>query len=114
MNFPKRGEIWLSSLDPAVGREMKKTRPVIIISNNRNNEFYETITIIPLTSNVQKIYSFEAYLSRAETNLPKESKAKCDQIRTIDKKRIIKFLTAISEDKMKEVEKALLIHLGIY
>jgi len=114
MNFPKRGEIWLSSLDPAVGREIKKTRPVIIVSNDRNNEFYETITIVPLTSNVQKIYPFETYLSIAETNLPKESKAKCDQVRTIDKKRIIKFLTAISEDKMKEVEKALLIHLGMY
>lgn len=114
MNFPKRGEIWLTSLDPAVGREMKKTRPVIIVSNDRNNEFYDTVTVIPLTSNVQKVYPFEAYLSKSETKLSKESKAKCDQVRTIDKKRIIKFLTAISEDKMKEVEKALLIHLGIY
>lgn len=72
------------------------------------------VTIIPITSKTDKIYPFEALLPRKDSKLPKDSKAKCNQIRTIDKKRLVKFLSAISEEKLKEIEKATLIHLGIF
>ena len=86
----KRGKIFLASLDPAVGNEISKTRPVIIISNDINNKFSNTITVIPLTSNTSKIYPFEIFLKFGIANLPKDSKARTDQIRTIDKRRLVK------------------------
>lgn len=113
MNFPKRGEIWLVSLDPTIGHEIRKMRPALVISNDKNNQFASTITVLPLTSKAEKVYPFETFLPMKESNLPKDSKVKTNQIRTVDKKRLIKFLSRISEEKLSEVEKALLIHLGI-
>jgi len=113
MDYPKRGEIWLVSLEPVVGHEIGKTRPALVISNDRNNQFAETITVLPITSKTKKIYPFETLLSKDETNLPVDSKVKCNQIRTIDKKRLVKFLGMITEKKLKEVEQAILIHLDI-
>lgn len=112
MDFPKRGQIWLVSLDPAIGHEIKKTRPALVISNDVNNKLADTITVIPITSKTEKIYPFEVLLSKEEANLFKDSKVKCNQIRTIDKRRLIKFLSSASEKKLKEIEKAILIHLG--
>ena len=113
MDFPKRGEIWLVSLDPVVGHEMGKKRPALVISNDRNNQFAETVTVIPITSKTEKIYPFETFLSAQETNLPKDSKAKSNQIRTVDKKRLVKVLSKVQEQTLREIEKAILIHLGI-
>ena len=110
----KRGEIFLVSLDPTVGSEINKTRPALIISNDINNQFSETVTVIPITSSVGKIYPFETFLPSGESGLTKNSKAKCNQIRTIDKKRLLKSFGKVSPEKLKEIENALLIHLGMY
>lgn len=112
MDFPVRGEIWLVSLEPVVGYEIGKTRPALVISNDRNNQFAETITVLPITSNVKKIYPFETFLPKRETNLPVDSKIKSNQIRTVDKKRLIKLIGNVSEEKLKEVKQALYIHLN--
>ncbi len=58
----KRGNIYLAALDPTLGSEINKTRPVIIISNDINNELGNTVTIIPLTSSAEKIYPFEVFM----------------------------------------------------
>ena len=113
MDYPKRGEIWLISLDPVIGHEISKTRPALVISNDRNNEFAQTVTVLPITSKTARIYPFETYLSKEESGLPKDSKIKCNHIRTIDKRRLVKLMGRVSQEKLKEVEKALLIHLGI-
>jgi len=112
MDFPVRGEIWLVSLEPVVGHEIGKTRPALVISNDRNNQFAETITVLPITSNVKKIYPFETFMPKRETNLPVDSKIKSNQIRTVDKKRLIKLIGNVSEEKLKEVKQALFIHLN--
>ncbi len=112
MDFPVRGEIWLVSLEPEVGHEIGKTRPALVISNDRNNQFAETITVLPITSNVKKIYPFETFLPKRETNLTVDSKIKSNQIRTVDKKRLIKLIGNVSEEKLKEVKQALYIHLN--
>lgn len=104
MDFPVRGEIWLVSLEPVVGHEIGKTRPALVISNDRNNQFAETITVLPITSNVKKIYPFETFLPKRETNLTVNSKIKSNQIRTVDKKRLIKLTGNVSEEKLKEVK----------
>ena len=110
----KRGEIHLASLDPAVGREISKTRPVVIISNDINNRFFGAITVLPITSkNLTKIYPFEVKLPKGAGNLPKDSKVKADQIRTLDKRRIIKTIGILDDESMARIETALKIHLGI-
>ena len=111
---PKRGEIYLVSLDPTVGSEISKTRPALIISNDINNQYGETVTVIPITTALEKIYPFEALLPLGEGGLTKKSKAKCNQVRTIDKIRLIKSIGQLDESRLNEIEKALLIHLGMY
>ena len=112
-NYPKRGEIWYVSLEPAVGHEISKTRPALIISNDKNNEYSSTITLIPITSSIDKIFPFEVFISKEHSGLSMNSKIKCNQVRTIDKLRLLKLIGKISEETLSEVEEALLIHLGI-
>jgi len=110
----KRGEIFLAALDPVVGKEISKTRPVVIVSNDKNNEFSGTVTILPITSkNLKGIYPFEVFLSKGSGNLPKDSKVKADQIRTLDKTRIITLIGKLRKDEIEEIEKALKIHLAL-
>jgi mRNA interferase MazF len=114
MSFPRRGEIWLVSLDPVTGSEIGKTRPALVISNDRNNEFAGTVTVLPITSKTEKIYPFEVFITEEESRLSRDSKIKCSQVRTIDKKRLIKFLSKLTEEKLKEIKQGLLIHLGMF
>ncbi len=111
----KRGGIYLASLDPVVGKEISKTRPVVVVSNDKNNDFSSTVTILPVTSkNIQKIYPFEVFLKKGKANLPKNSKVKADQIRTLDKSRIVKFIGSLSKKEMDLLDKAILIHLDLF
>ncbi|MDL2123680.1 MAG: type II toxin-antitoxin system PemK/MazF family toxin [Deltaproteobacteria bacterium] len=110
----KRGQIYLVALDPVVGKEISKTRPVVIVSNNKNNEFSATVTILPVTSkNLQNIYPFEVLLPKGTGKLPKVSKVKTDQIRTLDKSRIVKLIGTIGKKEMSKIEKATKIHLAL-
>jgi len=110
----KRGQCYLAALDPVIGYEISKTRPVMVVSNDKNNEFSGTVTILPITSkNLQKIYPFEVFLNKGEANLPKDSKVKADQIRTLDKSRLVKFIGTLNEDKIEQIDKATRIHLAL-
>ena len=111
----KRGNIYLAALDPVVGREISKTRPVVVFSNNTNNEFSGTVTALPITSkNTSKIYPFEVFLPEGTGNLPKNSKVKADQIRTLDKTRLIKKIGELEQKDISEIERAMKIHLGMF
>ena len=111
----KRGNIYLASLDPVVGREISKPRPVVVFSNNTNNEFSGTVTVLPITSkNTSKIYPFEVFLPEGTGNLPKNSKVKADQIRTLDKTRLVKKIGELEQKDISEIERAIKIHLGIF
>ena len=110
----KRGCVYLAALDPTVGREISKTRPVIVVSNDQNNLYAGTVSIVPLTSkNTEKIYPFEMFLTKGTANLPKNSKAKTDQIRTIDKSRLVQFVGELADEEMAQIEKAICIHLAL-
>lgn len=113
MEIPGRGQIWLVNLDPTIGSEIRKIRPAVIISNEHNNQFADTVTVIPITDAGHKIYSFEIPLSSQTKGLTKESKARCQQIRTVDKRRLLKMLGFVENDQLEDIEKALLIHSGI-
>lgn len=110
----KRGEIYLAALDPVLGEEISKTRPVVIISNDKNNAFSGTVTILPISSqNLDKIYPFEVFLPKGSGGLPKDSKVKTDQIRTIDKARLIRLIGILSANEIVSIEKAIKIHLEL-
>ena len=112
--IPKRGEIWLVSLDPSLGAEIKKTRPAVVISNDINNEHAATITVLPVTDQGEKVYPFEVSLFLKDApSLKKISKIKCQQIRTIDKLRLIKYIGRVSSEGVALTEEALKIHLGM-
>jgi len=113
MDFPHRGEIWLVALEPVKGHEIGKTRPAVIISNNTNNELSDMVTVLPVTSNITKVYRFETLLESGTTGLSMKSVVKCNQIRTVDKERLVKYLGYLSVEELQRVEKSLLIHLDI-
>ena len=108
----KRGEIYFANLDPTVGSEIRKKRPVLIVSNNANNKTASTVTIIPVTSNTTKVYPFEVLLETKDCGLSKRSKAQCHQVRTISKIRIDgKRAGLVSKDVMTRINAALKLHL---
>jgi mRNA interferase MazF len=76
MDYPmKRGEIYFANLNPTVGSEIAKRRPVLIVSNDINNRAATTITIIPITSKVSRVYPFGVFLALENSGLHKPSKA---------------------------------------
>ncbi len=110
----KRGEIYYADLNPTVGSEINKRRPVLIVSNDANNRAASTVTVLPITSNITKVYPFEVSLSRQDSGLPRDSKAQAQQIRTISKERITG--TAVGQLKsatMRAVVTAIKLHLDL-
>lgn len=110
----KRGEIWFADLSPTRGSEIAKYRPVLIVSNDANNRASSTITILPMTSNVARVFPFEVFLGSSEGGLPKDSKIQAQQIRTIAKERLSGSVVGmLNKEKMREVDAAIGLHLGI-
>lgn len=111
----KRGEIYFANLNPTIGTEIKKTRPVLIISNNANNNTADTVTIVPITSNTKKVFPFETLLETKHTGLEKQSKAQCHQIRTISKLRISgNTIGIINNEIMEKIECSIKLHLDLF
>ena len=110
----KRGEIYYANLSPAVGSEIAKRRPVLIISNDINNRAATTVTILPITSNVSRVYPFEVLLQPSESGLTKLSKVQAQQVRTISKQRISgNVVGSLREGLMQLVDAALKLHLAL-
>lgn len=104
-NFPKRGEVYWVSLDPAKGSETQKTRPALIISNDLNNEHTNIVIVAPITSNASRVYQPEA-----KANIDgKTAKIMLQQCRAIDKSRLGKKMDTVGKDVMADVERALKI-----
>ena len=113
MNIERKG-IFLANLDPVIGHEIAKTRPVVIVSNDSNNRFSGTVSVLPVTSaSHKKTYPFEVLLKKGTGNLPKNSKVKADQIRTLDKRRIVKHIGSLSDEEMNHINEAMMIHLAL-
>lgn len=110
----KRGDIYFADLNPTIGSEIQKIRPVLIVSNNANNKASSTVTVVPITSNTKKVYPFEVFLDAKDSKLPKSSKAQCHQVRTISKLRIqSKKAGFVNEVVMSLINDALRLHLAL-
>lgn len=86
----------------------------MVVSNDLNNEFSGTVTVLPITSgSLETIYPFEVLLPKGTANLPKDSKVKANQIRTLDRSRLVKFIGELPKDIMAGIDKAMMLHLGL-
>lgn len=98
----KQYEIVLVNLNPTIGSEIKKTRPCIIISPNEMNKYLRTVIIAPMTT------SSKSYPTRVEIKHNKKiGWIVLDQIRTVDRQRIIKVLGRMTKAEIKEVKSVL-------
>ena len=105
----KRGEVWWVEFDPAIGSEIAKRRPAIIVSNDSANRNLSRVVVIPLTSNIAKVYPGEALVKLGNQT----SKAMTDQIMAADKSRLKDQLGTVSRTDMELVEDAMRVHLGM-
>lgn len=110
----KRGEIYYANLNPTIGSEIAKRRPVLVVSNNANNRAASTVTILPITSNVSRVYPFEVFIQPEDSGLPKPSKVQAQQIRTIAVQRLENSRAGyLNESLMVRVNAALKLHLAL-
>jgi mRNA interferase MazF len=109
----RRGDVFFVNFDPTVGAEVKKSRPAVVVSNDINNAHSPIISISPITSNVDRIYSFEVEISRGTAGLKTRSKVMVNQTRAVDKIRLIKKLGQLPEQIVKEVNQALKLHYDL-
>jgi mRNA interferase MazF len=105
----KRGEVWWVDFEPALGTEVKKVRPAVIVSNDASNAAMHRVQIVPITSNVSKLYVFEAPVAVKGA----AGKAMADQVMTADKQRLKKRIGRVSASEMLGIEQALRIQLGL-
>jgi mRNA interferase MazF len=105
----RRGEVWWVEFDPAVGSEIRKRRPAVIVSNDAANRNLARVVVVPVTSNTGRQYPGEAVVTVGGQS----SKAMADQIMAADKSRLTSQLGTLSKADMLAVEDAIKVHLGL-
>lgn len=106
-----RGELYWVDLDPTLGSEANKRRPCVIVSNDANNRAAATVTVVPVTSRVTRVYPFEVLL---EGVLERPSKAQAHQVRTVSKMRLVgDAIARLDDEPMHELDEALRLHLAL-
>lgn len=107
-----RGSVYLASLDPTIGSEQKGYRPVLIIQNDIGNKYSPTTIIVPITAKKKHQLPMHILLNKNDF-LDYDSIALIEQIRVIDKTRLVKYLGKLSDKEMQKISDSVLIELAI-
>ena len=109
----KRGDIYKADLSPVVGSEQGGIRPVVIVQNDMGNRYSPTIIVVPITTRLNK-RNLPTHTKINNSSLLKESIALMEQIRTIDKSRLIEFIGVLNESEMNRITEALRISIDVW
>ena len=108
-----RGEIYIADLDPVVGSEQGGERPVLVIQNNQGNKHSPTVIVLAITSRFHKKRHLPTHVPIESGDLSKNSIALAEQVRTIDKSRLIHYVGRASRETMDFVDNALKVSMGV-
>jgi mRNA interferase MazF len=111
-DFPRRGEVWLVNWNPARGSDQAGKRPALIVQNDTGNRYAAT-TIVAAISTTVRLYPMNVHLDPPQGGLTKTSMVKAGQLLTVSQERLEKKLGQVTEEKMREVDHALRLSLGL-
>jgi len=114
----RRGDIVSVDFDPAQGSEANKTRPAVVVSNDAANTTATrlgkgVLTVVPVTSNITRVYPFQVLLPAHQTGLPRDSKAQAEQVRSVSIERVSGRLGQLPAALVAELDRALRVHLSL-
>ena len=109
-----RGAVVLVRLDPAVGSEIRKTRPAVVVSNDVACRLDAVLQVVPITALPERgLRPYEARVASLESGLDGPSRAVANQVRTVARERIVDRLGSVTSDEMREIDLAIAIQLGL-
>ena len=103
----RRGDVVVVNLDPTIGVEIKKTRPAIVVSNDSINHFSQLVVVVPLTKNTARVSPSHVVIPKGTARLTFTSKVVTEQIKAVDKQRILRKLGSLTTAVMEQVDRAL-------
>ena len=106
---PRRGEVWWVAFDPSLGGEIRKTRPAIVVSNDTANRLLNRVQVVPISSNVERLYPAEAHVTVSGAR----RKAMADQLTTASKRRLRGRMGTLDPRDMAGVERAIKTQLSL-
>jgi mRNA interferase MazF len=114
MTYPRRGEVYLVNFDPVIGSEIRKTRPALILQNDVGNRYSPLTIVSAITSQYEEpLYPTEVLLKAREGGMRKDSVVLLNQIRSVDRRRLVRRMGAVSPETMRRVDRALQISVGL-